>query len=51
MIPRYTTPEMKSIWSEENKFSRWLDVELSVIEAFEEEGQVPKGTAEAIKKK
>ena len=45
MIERYTLPEMKLIWSEENKFRKWLDVEIYACEALAELGQVP---AEAL---
>ncbi|MFH0882620.1 MAG: adenylosuccinate lyase [bacterium] len=41
MIERYTRPKMGSIWSEENKFRTWLDVELAVVEAWERRGVVP----------
>lgn len=51
MIERYQTQELKKIWSEENKFKTWLEVELAVIEAYEEKGIAPKGTAERIRKR
>lgn len=51
MIPRYTTPEMKQTWSDENRFSRWLDVELAVVEAYERTGKAPAGTARRIREK
>jgi adenylosuccinate lyase len=51
MIERYLTPEMKLIWSDENRFSAWLAVELAVIEGWEELGAVPRGTADAIRTK
>lgn len=51
MIERYLTPEMKRIWSDENRFSAWLAVELAVIEGWEELGAVPRGTADAIRTK
>jgi adenylosuccinate lyase len=47
MIERYSRPEMKRIWSEENKFNRWLDVEIAVCDAWAELGAVPR---EAIPK-
>jgi adenylosuccinate lyase len=49
MIERYSLSPMKELWSEEEKFKRWLEVELSVIEAFEEKGLAPKGTANKIR--
>ncbi len=41
MIERYSRPQMKRIWSEENKFSKWLQVEIAVCEAWAELGTVP----------
>lgn len=51
MIKRYSLPEMTKIWSEENKFQRWLDVELAVCEAWAELGKIPLSSLENIKKK
>lgn len=51
MIPRYTRPAMKKIWSEENKYGRWLEVETLALEAWEILGAVPKGIAEAVRAK
>ena len=41
MIERYSRPRMKRVWSDENKFDRWLDVELAVCEAWTDEGVIP----------
>jgi len=41
MIERYTRPEMAQIWSEENKFRAWLEVELCACEAWAELGVIP----------
>lgn len=41
MIERYSRPEMKKVWSEESKFDRWLRVEISVCQAWAEEGVIP----------
>ena len=49
MITRYTRPEMGHIWSEENKYRRWLDVELAASEALAESGEVPREAAEALR--
>ena len=49
MITRYTLPEMGRIWSEENKYRRWLDVELAACEALAETGEVPREAAEALR--
>jgi adenylosuccinate lyase len=49
LIPRYTREEMGRVWSDANKFARWLDVELAATETLAEGGQVPKDVAEAIR--
>lgn len=49
MIDRYSLTEMNAIWSEENKFQSWLDVEIAVCEAQEHFGNIPKGTAEKVR--
>ena len=41
MIPRYTRPEMGTIWSDENKFSVWLKIEVLACEAMHKLGVVP----------
>jgi adenylosuccinate lyase len=41
MIERYSRPEMKKVWSDENKYNKWLLVELAVCEAWTEEGVIP----------
>ncbi len=42
MINRYTRPEMGAIWTEENKFKAWLEVEILACEAWAELGDIPK---------
>lgn len=42
MIERYSRPEMRAIWTEENKFRAWLEVELCACEAWAELGVIPK---------
>ena len=49
MIPRYTRQEMGHVWSDANRFQRWLDVELAATETLAEAGQVPKEAAQAIR--
>lgn len=49
MIDRYSLPEMKEIWSEENKFKKWLEVELAVCEAWSKLGKIPYDALERIK--
>ncbi|HEX4989155.1 MAG TPA: lyase family protein, partial [Candidatus Binatia bacterium] len=51
MIARYTRPEMGRIWSEENGFQKWLDVEILAAEGLAQLGQVPKAAVARIKKK
>lgn len=41
MIDRYSRPAMKQVWSDENKYRMWLDVELAVCEAWTEAGIIP----------
>jgi len=49
MIDRYTLPEMGALWSEENKFQKWLEVELAVCEVHAEMGTIPRDALEHIK--
>jgi len=42
MIPRYSRPEMRAIWTDENKLDLWLQIELHASEALVKEGIVPK---------
>ncbi|MCL4499881.1 MAG: adenylosuccinate lyase, partial [Chloroflexi bacterium] len=49
MLDRYALPKMKSIWSEQNKFQSWLDVEIAVCEAQEHFGKIPQGSTDKIK--
>ncbi|MCK4777968.1 MAG: adenylosuccinate lyase, partial [Actinomycetia bacterium] len=51
MIKRYTLKEMGNIWSEENKFSKWLEVEIAAMEAWSERGVVTKKEVEEFKEK
>jgi adenylosuccinate lyase len=50
MIPRYTRPEMGRIWSEENSFQKWLDIEILAAEALAQMGKVPKAAISRIRK-
>ncbi|HKF54590.1 MAG TPA: adenylosuccinate lyase [Blastocatellia bacterium] len=50
MISRYTLPEMGAIWSEENKFQKWLDVEIAVCEVHAEMGVIPREAFEKIRR-
>jgi len=49
MIARYTRPEMGRIWSEQNKFAQWLEVELAASEALAELGEVPAEAARLLR--
>ncbi|WP_287152618.1 adenylosuccinate lyase [Candidatus Solincola tengchongensis] len=49
MIERYTLPEMASVWSEENKLRKWLEIEILAVEARVERGEVPREALEEIK--
>jgi adenylosuccinate lyase len=49
MIARYTRPEMGRIWSEDNKYRQWLEVELAASEALAEIGEVPADAAQALR--
>src|SRR5688572_13965827 len=51
MIPRYTRPAMGRIWEDQNKYQRWLDVELAVTGTLAAKGIVPKDAAAEIKAK
>jgi adenylosuccinate lyase len=51
MIARYTRPDMGKLWDVENKYQKWLDVEIAVCEAWEELGEIPEDALKAIKKK
>lgn len=50
MIERYTRPEMGAIWTEENRFNAWLEVEILACEAWAELGEIPKEDVELIRK-
>jgi adenylosuccinate lyase len=51
MIPRYSRPEMSAIWSPENRFRIWLDIEIYATEALAAAGVVPKHAATALRKR
>ena len=48
MIERYSSEEMSSIWSEDNKVAKWVDVEKAVIEVLEKEEITPKGLSKQL---
>jgi adenylosuccinate lyase len=51
MIERYTLPEIGNIWSDKNRFSIWLKIEILAVEALSELGIVPPSSLETIQKK
>ena len=51
MIRRYTLPEMGAIWSEQNKFQKWLNVEIAVCEVHAEMGTIPESAVGEIKQR
>jgi adenylosuccinate lyase len=50
MIERYTLPEMGAIWTEQNKFKKWLEVEIAVCEALADMGKIPREAVEKIRR-
>jgi adenylosuccinate lyase len=50
LIARYTRPQMGEIWSEQNKYRQWLEVELAATESLAEVGVVPAEAAQALRK-
>ena len=50
MIERYTRPEMAHIWSEENRYHQWLEVELAASEALAQTNEVPPEAARMLRK-
>ena len=51
MINRYTRPEMRHLWSDENKFQKWLDVELAAADVLAEAGTVPREAAARLRER
>ncbi len=51
MISRYSRKELVNIWSEENKYKIWLDVEIAAAQAMEKYKIIPRGVSKAVKKK
>ena len=49
MIERYSRPQMKRVWSDENKFNKWLDVEIAACDAWAELGTIPREAMPKIK--
>ena len=51
MIERYARKEMKDIWSDENRYKAWLEVEILTVEAYAHYGDIPAEDARAIREK
>jgi adenylosuccinate lyase len=51
MIPRYTHPEMGSIWSEQRRYDAWLEVELAATDALADTGVVPREDARTLRER
>ena len=51
MIPRYSREKMAAIWSQENKYAKWLDVEVAACEAMVKLGLAPAAAVDNIKAK
>jgi adenylosuccinate lyase len=51
MIERYTLPEMGAVWTDANRYRKWLDVELAVCEAWAKLGRIPKSSLARIRRK
>ncbi|HET8646178.1 MAG TPA: lyase family protein, partial [Vicinamibacteria bacterium] len=51
MIPRYSRPEMARLWSDQSRYSAWLEVELAATEALAERGVVPREAEAAIRER
>ncbi len=51
MIERYTLPQMQELWSDENKFRKWIEIEILACEAQAKLGNIPKNVIPRIRKK
>ncbi len=50
MISRYTLPEMGAIWTDANRFQKWLDVEMAVCEVHADMGTIPREAVDKIRR-
>ncbi|MFH5812381.1 adenylosuccinate lyase [Companilactobacillus sp. FL22-1] len=48
MIDRYVTEQMKPIWTDQNRFQAWLEVEIAAVEGWSKEGEIPAEDAKLI---
>src|SRR5512136_3298505 len=51
MIPRYSRKEMEAIWSPQNRFQKWLDIEILACEALAQKGDIPRKALRTIREK
>ncbi|MBA4396049.1 MAG: adenylosuccinate lyase, partial [Syntrophus sp. (in: bacteria)] len=51
MISRYSRERMNAVWSPENRYRTWLDIEILACEAMSRQGVIPKKSLQNIKKK
>ena len=51
MISRYSRKELTQIWSEENKYKIWLNIEIAAAKAMEKYKIIPKGVSSIVKTK
>ena len=51
MIERYSRKELKEIWSDYNRYTIWLEIEIAAAEAMEKLKIIPRGVSKAVKKK
>ena len=51
MIPRYSREKMTAIWSPENRYRKWLDIEILACEAMAERGEIPLASLKNIKER
>ncbi len=50
MIPRYTLEPMAAVWTDHNRFQKWLDVEIAVCRVLAELDEIPSQAADLIEK-
>jgi adenylosuccinate lyase len=51
LISRYSRKQMEDIWKPENRFQKWLDIELAVCEAWTKRGIIPESSMELIRER
>jgi len=51
LIPRYSREKMTAIWSPENRYQKWLDIEILACEAMAESGEIPEDSLKNIQEK